>query len=122
MKQYIIYQIYFGHRCVFIGITNIDLTSELRVKFFGQNAIDVSRVSKIEYAILPSMADCFVYQAYLINSIKPLYNKVGKARDVISQEIILPEVNFIEYNNPIVDKWKEMLKTEQIDLFQQFNI
>ena len=81
--------------------------------------IDIERVSKIEYAILQSQADCLVYKAYYVNLIKPIYNKSDKARDVLSEGVILPELNFIEYKDPIMDKWKEMCKTEQFNLFDQ---
>ena len=110
-----------GHKCVYIGVTNSDLTATLRVHFFGkENTLDIERVSKIEYIALPSFADCLVYKTYYVNLDKPLYNKSDKARDALSEHISLPSLNFIEYNNPIVDKWKEMLKNGQISLFKQF--
>ena len=121
MKQNILYKIYMGRKCVYIGITNVDLTATLRMHFFGkEDVLDIERVSKIEYATLPSYADCLVYKTYYINFIKPLYNKSDKSRDEISHTITLPELNFIEYNNPIIEKWKEMLKNEQLSLFEQF--
>ena len=121
MKQYILYKIYMGHKCVYIGSTTGDLTATLRTHFFGkENTLDIERVSKIEYVALPSYADCLVYKTYLVNLNKPLYNKSDKARDELSNNIELPNVNFVEYNNPIIDKWKVMLKNEQINLFEQF--
>lgn len=121
MRQNIIYKVYMGHKCVYVGVTNSDLTATLRVHFFGkENILDIERVSKIEYATLPSFADCLVYKTYYINFIKPLYNKSDKARDELSEHISLPDLNFIEYNNPIIYKWKEMLKNEQVKLFEQF--
>lgn len=120
MRQNILYKIYMGHKCVYVGETVGDLTATLRTHFFGgDNTLELERVSKIEYTILPSQADCFVYKAYLVNSLKPIYNKSERARDTLSQNIILPELNFIEYNNPIIDKWKNMLKTEQLTLFNE---
>ena len=121
MKQNIIYKIYMGRKCVYVGTTTVDLTATLRMHFFGQeDVLDIERVSKIEYATLPSYADCLVYKTYYINFIKPVYNKSDKARDEVSNTINLPELNFIEYNNPIIEKWKEMLKNEQLNLFEQF--
>lgn len=109
-----------GRKCVYVGVTTNDLTATLRTHFFGkENVLDIERVSKIEYTSLPSFADCLVYKTYLVNLNKPLYNKSDRARDELSDTISLPSLNFIEYNNPIVDKWKEMLKTEQLDLFNQ---
>ena len=120
MKQNILYKIYMGRKCVYVGETVGDLTATLRTHFFGkENTLDLERVSKIEYITLPSQADCFVYKAYLVNSLKPIYNKSERARDELSENIILPELNFIEYNNPIIDKWKNMLKTEQLTLFNE---
>lgn len=121
MKQNILYKIYMGHRCVYIGSITGDLTATLRMHFFGkENILDIERVSKIEYISLPSFADCLVYKTYLINVNKPIYNKLDKARDELSNNIALPDLNFIEYNNPIVEKWKAMLKNEQFNLFKQF--
>ena len=117
MKQNIIYKIYMGRKCVYIGVTNGDLTATLRVHFFGEeNVLDLERVSKVEYAVLPSLADCFVDKTYLINSLKPLYNKSDRARDELSEHITLPELKFVEYNNPIMEKWKDLLKNGQLTL------
>ena len=120
MRQNILYKIYMGHKCVYVGTTTGDLTATLRIHFFSkENTLDLERVSKIEYTTVPSQADCFVYRAYLVNLLKPIYNKSDRARDILSQGIVLPELNFIEYNNPIVDKWKNMLKNEQLTLFDE---
>lgn len=119
MKQHILYKIYMGRKCVYIGSTTGDLTSTLRTHFFNkEDVLDVERISKIEYAILPSYADCLVYKTYLVNLNKPLYNKSDRARDELSSNITLPNLNFVEYNNPIIDKWKSMLQNEQFNLFE----
>lgn len=119
MRQNILYKIYIGHKCVYIDSTTGDLTATLRMRFFGtDDPIDVTRVSKIEYVVLPSQADCIVYKTYLVNKQKPLYNRSNKARDVLSENIELPELDFIEYNNPIIDKWKQMASMDQMDLFE----
>ena len=119
MKQNILYKIYMGHKCVYIDTTTSDLTATLRTQFFSKESVlELKRVSKIEYTILPSQADCFVYKTYLINLLKPIYNKSERARDELSQNIVLPELNFIEYNNPILYKWKDMLENEQLILFK----
>lgn len=121
MKQNVLYKIYMGRKCVYVGTVSGDLTSILRVHFFGKdNTLDLERVSKIEYVILPSLADCLVYKAYYTNWLKPLYNKTDKARDELSGSINLPNLNFSEYNNPILDKWKSMLSAGQTSLFEQF--
>ena len=121
MRQNILYKIYMGRRCIYIGATIGDLTATLRMHFFGkENILDIERVSKIEYITLPSFADCLVYKIYYVNLFKPLYNKSDKARDELSESISLPSLNFVEYNNPIIDKWKEMLKNGQLNLFEQF--
>ena len=56
---------------------------------------------------------------FVEHTLKPIYNKSERARDALSENIVLPELNFIEYNNPIVDKWKNMLKNEQLTLFNE---
>lgn len=120
MRQNILYKIYMGHKCVYIDETVNDLTATLRVHFFGkENTLDLERVSKIEYIALPSQADCLVYKTYLINILKPLYNKAERARDTLSDNITLPELAFVEYNNPIIDKWKNLLKNKQSTLFHE---
>ncbi len=123
MRQNILYKIYMGRKCVYVGATIGDLTAMLRTHFFGnENKLELERVSKIEYTALPSFADCLVYKTYYVNLNKPLYNKSDKSRDELSEHIFLPSLNFIEYNNPIIDKWKEMLRNEQLSLFNNFNI
>ena len=114
MKQNIVYKIYVGHKCTYIDYTQNDLTDTLRLHFFGENNlqhIDISMVSKIEYAIVPTHADAIVQKYYLINKEKP-FHKFERSRDDLSPNIILPELRFVEYYNPIIDKWKEMLKTD----------
>lgn len=121
MRQNILYKIYMGHKCVYVDSTTVDLTATLRTHFFGKdNILDIERVSKIEYVTMPSQADCLVYKTYYVNLNKPLYNKSDKARDELSENISLPDLNFLEYNNPIIEKWKEMLKNGQTSLFKQF--
>lgn len=120
MKQNVLYKIYMGNRCVYVGATTGDLTATLRTHFFGkENKLELERVSKIEYTTLPSFADCLVYKTYLVNLIKPIYNKSDRARDELSESTSLPSLNFIEYNNPALEKWRYMLKTEQLDLFNR---
>ena len=124
VRQNIIYKIYFSNKCVFIGLTDSNLTNILRVLFFGtkdQQGMDITRVSKIEYAVLPSKADCFIYHTYLVNKLKPLYNKTFKARDSISSDIVLPELNFLTYNDPVMDKWRKQVEQDQLSLFMDFN-
>ena len=120
MRQNILYKIYMGRKCVYIGATVGDLTATLRAHFFDkENALDIERVSKIEYTTLPSFADCLVYKTYFINLLKPIYNKSDRARDNLSDNISLPELNFYQYNNPITEKWRNLVKNEQLGLFDQ---
>lgn len=124
VKQNILYKIYFSNKCVFIGWADSNLTNILRVLFFGtkdQQGMDITRVSKIEYAVLPSKADCFIYHTYLVNKLKPLYNKTFKARDSISSDIVLPELNFLTYNDSVMDKWRKQVEQDQLSLFIDFN-
>lgn len=122
MKQNILYRIYYGHKLVYVGVTNFDLTNTLRVNFFGTNNLDITRVSKVEYSILSSMADCLVYQAFYVNSHKPLCNKSGKARDELSANLaaVLPDLTFEEYDNEVITKWERMASDNQINLFENF--
>lgn len=122
MKINLIYKIYVGHKCVYIDYTQDNLINALRLHFMGNNHkqhIDVDMVSKVEYATVKSLADAIVQTAYLVNRDKPLYNKSGKSRDELSEDIILPELHFVEFNDPTLDKWKLLKKTEQFSLFNQ---
>ena len=77
--------------------------------------IDLFATTKIEYAILNTQADMFLYEIYEINKWKPRINKDDKARDEFSPFIELPQLVFYDYWPEIIDKWKEKQIKHVID-------
>ena len=45
-------------------------------------------------------------QLYLINLYHPPCNVDDNAKDDLSDFIVLPKLEFYEYKDPIIDKWK----------------
>lgn len=117
-KTYILYRIYYGDELVYIGRTSQDLKDRLRQHFFGHpmvKKIDLFATTKIEYAILNTQADMYLYEIYEINKWKPRINKDDKARDEFSPFIELPQLVFYDYWPEIIDKWKEKQIKHVID-------
>lgn len=113
MPHYL-YKIYYENETddilVYLGRTNQRLKDRLRCHFFKKpivRVLDLKLVSKIEYAEFKTEADMFLYEIYYINKFKPLLNVDDVAKDNLTVE--LPEVTFIEYKDPIIDKWRKDL-------------
>ena len=106
--NYIVYKIYYSDELVYIGRTKQSLTDRLRMHFFGNpivTKLDLFQISKIEYALLDTESDQFVYEVYLINLFHPMLNVHDMAHDDLT--ICLPELQFYVWDNSIIDKWKE---------------
>lgn len=112
-KTYILYKIYYNEILVYIGRTTQDLKDRLRMHFFHTNKIvkqlNLLNVTKIEYCILNTQADMFLYEIYLINLYHPILNIDDKAKDNLSDFITLPILTFQVYEDKIIEKWKEKL-------------
>lgn len=110
MNNYILYKIYYHDELAYIGRTTQDLKNRLRMHFFHTNKIvkqlDILQVTKIEYTILNTQADMYLYEIYLINLYHPSCNVDDNAKDDLSDFIVLPKLEFYEYKDPIIDKWK----------------
>lgn len=119
MNNYILYKIYYRDELAYIGRTTQDLKNRLRMHFFHTNKIvkqlDILQVTKIEYTILNTQADMYLYEIYLINLYHPLCNVDDNAKDDLSDFIVLPKLEFYEYKDPIIDKWKEKQIEHLID-------
>lgn len=116
--NYILYKIYYGTELVYIGRTKQDLCDRLRLHFFGKpmvKKLDILKTTRIEYTLCASEADMFLYEIYLINIYKPRINKDDKAHDELSSFLYLPEPQFYEYINPLLEKWKEKEREHVID-------
>ena len=119
MNNYILYKIYYRDELAYIGRTTQDLKNRLRMHFFHTNKIvkqlDILQVTKIEYTILNTQADMYLYEIYLINLYHPSCNVDDNAKDDLSDFIVLPKLEFYEYKDPIIDKWKEKQIEHLID-------
>ena len=119
MNNYILYKIYYRDELAYIGRTTQDLKNRLRMHFFHTNKIvkqlDILQVTKIEYTILNTQADMYLYEIYLINLYHPFCNVDDNAKDDLSDFIVLPKLEFYEYKDPIIDKWKEKQIEHLID-------
>lgn len=119
MNNYILYKIYYRDELAYIGRTTQDLKNRLRMHFFHTNKIvkqlDIFQVTKIEYTILNTQADMYLYEIYLINLYHPPCNVDDNAKDDLSDFIVLPKLEFYEYKDPIIDKWKEKQIEHLID-------
>jgi len=111
MKKHTIYKIYYNSNLVYIGRTNQPLQNRLRGHFFGRpmhRKLDLENVTLVEYAELPTEADMYLYEIYLINKLKPLYNSDDKSRSVLT--VVLPEIKFRPFELKLRDKWLSGLK------------
>lgn len=103
-----LYKIYYGETLVYLGRTKQPLQNRLRGHFFKKpmhRVIDINHVTRIEYAEFPTVADMYLYEIYYINRLKPSLNVDDLAKDEIT--VALPEVPFIKYDCPLLEKWKK---------------
>lgn len=107
-KKHVLYKIYYGDVLVYLGRTNQPLQNRLRGHFFKKpmhRVIDINQVTRIECAEFPTEADMYLYEVYYINLFKPRFNVDDRAQDDIT--VTLPEVEFVPYECPLFDNWKE---------------
>jgi hypothetical protein len=72
-----------------------------------QRQIDLAAVTRIEYAELPTVADMYLYEIYLINKHKPPLNCDDKAPDELT--VVLPSLDFQPFDSPLLDKWRKQI-------------
>lgn len=112
---FILYRIYYEDRIVYIGRTMQPLQNRIRGHLFKRplhREIDIDKVTRIEYAILPSQADMYLYEIYFINLWKPALNKDDKAADDLT--ITLPEVEWKKFTTPLWRKWQFIIHENDI--------
>lgn len=122
MQKHILYKIYYGNNCVYLGRTNQPITARLRGHFFARpmhRKVYLPNVTKVEIAECNSIADMYLYEVYYINLLKPTLNADDKAYDDLS--VRLPELNFVEHKPKLHDKWLQQVldaeaKEEEIHL------
>lgn len=118
-KKHVLYKIYYDDVLVYLGRTNQPLQTRLRGHFFKKpmhRVIDINQVTRIEYAEFPTEADMYLYEIYYINLFKPGFNVDDRACDDLT--ITLPEVEFVSYDCPLFDSWKEEINQNN-DEFQK---
>lgn len=106
--RHLLYRIWYGDIIVYLGRTKQPLQNRLRGHFFKnpiQRAIDIFKVSKIEYSVYGSVADMYLYEIYYINKYKPDLNRDDKAKDELS--VFLPDMEWFEFKPPLMEKWRE---------------
>lgn len=114
-KGFILYRIYYEKNIVYLGRTKQPLQARIRGHMNAKpmhRAINIHNVSKIEYTELPTEADMYLYEIYLINRWKPYLNIDDKARDSLT--ITLPDLHWQEFVPSNWDEWKKQLKTEDM--------
>lgn len=113
-ENFTLYRIYYDDIIVYLGRTMQPLQNRIRGHLFKKpmhREIQISQVSKIEYATFKSQADMYLYEIYFINLWKPALNKDDKATDELSVE--LPSVKWQTFSTHLWDKWKKEI--EEID-------
>jgi len=115
MEIHTLYKIYYGETLVYLGRTNQPIDRRLHGHFFKKpmhKVIDIKNVTKIETCNFKTEADMYIYEIYLINKLKPLFNRDDKAFDEVT--VLLPEVDFEEHTPKLMESWKnKILKAEQ---------
>ena len=117
---YTLYKIHHAKGLAYIGRTKQKLGDRLRGHFFKKpmhRFLDIESVTLIEYAELPTEADMFLYEIYLINAEKPMYNFDDKARDGLT--VSLPPLGFKQWTSPLMDKWKTEIARKDFALQQK---
>lgn len=128
-SAFTLYRIYYDDAIVYLGRTMQPLQDRIRGHLFKQptlRAIDINKVSKIEYATFQTQADMYLYEVYYINLWKPTLNRDNKVHDSLT--ISLPDVSWNVFTTPFWEKWKAEIqeKDEEINRMRQkareFNI
>lgn len=110
-QGFILYRIYYGNHIVYVGRTKQPLQSRIRGHMFAKpmhKSIDIHNVSKIEYTMLKTAADMYLYEIYLINIWKPELNVDDKAKDKLT--ITLPDLEWKEFKPANWKKWKAQIE------------
>ncbi len=111
-KQFILYKIYYeqngSDNLVYLGRTRQPLKQRLYGHFFKpqmMRTLSLNITSKVEYALCKTEADMNLYEIYYINLYKPVLNIDDKCGDEMT--VTLPDLKWIEWDDDILDKWKE---------------
>ncbi|WP_298021074.1 hypothetical protein [uncultured Dysosmobacter sp.] len=106
IQGFILYKIFCGSTLVYLGRTKQPLASRLRGHFFQKpmhRVIDISLVTKVQYARFQTEANMNLYEIYFILTLHPPLNVDDKAGDYPT--VTLPEVEWTDYWPPLMEKW-----------------
>lgn len=106
-----LYKIFHEDTVIYLGRTKMPLSRRLYGHFFKKplhREINIADATRIEYADFPTEADMFLYEIYFINCYHPVLNRDDKAKDELT--ITLPEVQWQEFESPLLQKWKGVLE------------
>lgn len=119
-RENILYKIFYKSDAgedvlVYLGRTHQPLNNRLRGHFLKapmMRVLDPRCVSRIEYAQFQTEADLFLYEIYFINKWKPPLNVDDKSKEELTVD--LPPVPFLEYDCPLLEKWKGIVEEEDL--------
>ena len=115
-NSFSLYRIFYGDNIVYIGRTKQPLATRIRSHLFAKpmhRTISIDRVSKIEYASLPTAADMNLYEIYYILKEKPPLNVDDKEKDNLT--VTLPELEWQLFETPLWAKWEKELAEKEND-------
>lgn len=119
-KPFLLYKIWYGDECVYIGRTKQPLQRRLHGHFFSaphHKTLDPRAVTKIEYATLKSCADMYLYEIYYINLLKPALNRDDKAQDALT--IRLQELTWAEFDCQHMERWRRELDENEMAMAEK---
>lgn len=108
--EFTLYKVFHEETIIYLGRTKLPLARRLYGHFFKKpmhRQINIADATKIEFASFQTEADMFLYEIYFINCYHPTLNRDDKAKDELT--ITLPEVQWQEFESPLVQKWKGVL-------------
>lgn len=133
LKGFILYKIFYDDCLVYIGRTKQPLQNRLRGHFFQKpmhRTIDISQVTKIQYAQFATEADMNLYEIYYILTLKPPFNVDDKTKDYPT--VALPDVEWHDWSGSIFERWKAEIierddqaqksKARYIAIFEEISI
>ena len=99
-------------KVIYIGRTKQPLQNRLRGHFFGHpmhRKVDVSEVTRVDYAEFETVANMYVVEVLLINIYKPILNHDDKSLDEMTLPITL-DIDWREWvNDKLANKWRKKL-------------
>lgn len=106
-----LYRIWYGEELVYVGRTKQPLQDRIRGHLFKKpmhREIDITLVSRIEYATFQTEADMYLYEIYFINLWHPPLNRDDNASDTLT--VALPPVEWHLFETPLWESWRDTIQ------------